>query len=107
MSTDVRDFLRLFQSEVRDRAMGAENSAPDFAVNAFTEYVIELLSSEVGITEGAEAVYFQGEVGRGEERSAVGGQIRHARLPRRAVGAKGARRIEGTDPPARRRVHGV
>jgi hypothetical protein len=35
-------------------------------VNVFTEYVIELLSSEVGIIEGAEAVYFEGEVGRGK-----------------------------------------
>jgi hypothetical protein len=68
MTADVADFLKSFQSEIRDRALGAGEAGPDFAINVFTEYVIELLSTEVGIIEGAEATYFEGEVHRGKAR---------------------------------------
>lgn len=68
MKPEVIEFHARFLAEVRDRAIGNGDSTPDFAVNSFTEYVIELLSSEVGIIEGAEPVYFEGEVGRGKAR---------------------------------------
>lgn len=68
MSNEVQEFLRRFQAEIRDRALGGGDEAPDFTVNAFTEYVIELLSTEVGIIDEAEAIYFEGEVHRGKAR---------------------------------------
>lgn len=68
MSDEVKEYLRSFQAEIRDRALGGGDSAPDFTVNVFTDYVIELLSCEDGIIEGAEAVYFEGEVHRGKAR---------------------------------------
>ncbi len=68
MTTDVVDFLKSFQAEIRDRALGTGEAGPNFAVNVFTEYVIELLSAEVGIIESAEAIYFEGEVHRGKAR---------------------------------------
>jgi hypothetical protein len=68
MSNDIKSFLRDFQSEIRDRALGSGVDEPDFSINVFTDYVIELLSSEVGIIEGAEAVYFEGDYKRGKAR---------------------------------------
>lgn len=77
MSNEVQEFLRRFQAEIRDRALGGGDEAPDFTVNAFTE-IIELLSTEVGIIDEAEAIYFEGEVHRGKARvnwlCACGGQ---------------------------------
>lgn len=66
MTTDIQGFLSGFQSEIRDRALGGGDALPDFAANVFTEYVIEALSSEVGIIEGAEAIYFEGDFNKGK-----------------------------------------
>lgn len=68
MTNDIQAFLQSFQSEIRDRALGGGEDGPDFTVNVFTDYVIELLSSEVGIIEGAETVYFEGDYKRGKAR---------------------------------------
>ena len=68
MTAEVAEFLKSFQAEIRDRALGTGEAGPNFAINVFTEYVMELLSTEVGIIESAEATYFEGEVHRGKAR---------------------------------------
>lgn len=68
MDNDLQSFLRSFQAEIRDRAHGSRTEGADFTINVFTDYVIELLSSEIGIIEGAEAVYFEGDYNRGKAR---------------------------------------
>lgn len=64
MSDEIKEYLRIFQADIRDRALGAGDAAPDFSVNVFTDYVIELLSGEDGIIEGAEAVYCEVDSGK-------------------------------------------
>lgn len=61
-------FLSELQGEVSHRASGGDGSSPDFRENVFTEYVMELLSGEVGIVEYPVAVHYQGEIGRGQAR---------------------------------------
>ena len=61
-------FLSELQGEVSHRASGGDGSSPDFRENVFTEYVMELLSGEVGIVENPVAVHYQGEIGRGQAR---------------------------------------
>ena len=61
-----QSFLTELQAEVSHRASGGDGSSPDFRENVFTEYVMELLSDEVGIVENPEAVHYQGEIGRGQ-----------------------------------------
>lgn len=68
MDSDIQSFLGSFQAEIRDRAHGLGPEGANFTVNVFTDYVIELLSVEVGIIEGAEAVYFEGDYNRGKAR---------------------------------------
>lgn len=63
-----QSFLSELQAEVLHRAYGGDGSAPDFRENVFTEYVMEMLSGEVGIVENPEAIHFEGEVGRGRAR---------------------------------------
>lgn len=63
-----QSFLSELQAEVLHRASGGDGSSPDFRENVFTEYVMELLSGEVGIVENPEAVHYQGEIGRGQAR---------------------------------------
>ena len=59
-------FLSELQAEVSHRASGGDGSNPDFRENVFTEYVMELLSGEVGIVENPDAIHYQGEIGRGQ-----------------------------------------
>ena len=66
MSAEAQHFLTELQMEVEDRAAGADGTAPDFRENVFTEYVMELLSSEVGIVENPQACHFSREIGRGQ-----------------------------------------
>ena len=63
-----QSFLTELQAEVLHRASGADGSSPDFRENVFTEYVMELLSGEIGIVESPVAVHYQGEIGRGQAR---------------------------------------
>ena len=64
----LQSFLSELQAEVSHRASGGDGSSPDFRENVFTEYVMEMLSGEVGIVESPEAVHYQGEIGRGQAR---------------------------------------
>lgn len=63
-----QSFLSELQAEVSHRASGGDGSTPDFRENVFTEYVMELLSGEVGIVENPLAVHYQGEISRGQAR---------------------------------------
>ena len=64
----TQSFLSELQAEVSHRASGGDGSSPDFRENVFTEYVMELLSEEIGIVEGPVAAHYQGEIGRGQAR---------------------------------------
>ncbi|MDZ5454436.1 AIPR family protein [Labrys sp. ZIDIC5] len=64
----TQSFLSELHAEVLHRASGGDGSTPDFRENVFTEYVMEMLSSEIGIVESPEAVHYQGEIGRGQAR---------------------------------------
>jgi len=66
MSAEAQSFLNMLQSEVFDLAGGGDGSPPDFKENVFTEYVMDLLSTEVGIVESPQACYFFKEIGRGQ-----------------------------------------
>lgn len=66
MSEEVQFFLSELQSEVEDRALGADGAAPDLKENVFTSYVMDLLAGEVGIVESPETCHFSGLVDRGQ-----------------------------------------
>lgn len=65
MSTEAERFLAELQAEILDRSSGGDGSEPDFRENVFTEYVVELLSAEIGIAEDPAVVHFSGEYNRG------------------------------------------
>lgn len=78
MAGEAQSFLTELQSEVLDRAGGGDGSRPDFQENVFTEIVMELLATEVGVVESPEACYFTKEIGRG-----------HAKINGFAIGEDG------------------
>jgi hypothetical protein len=66
MSENAQYFLNEMQSEILHRSSGQDGSEPDFTENVFTEYVMELLSGEIGVVENPVAIHFLGEVNRGQ-----------------------------------------
>lgn len=66
MSADTQHFLNELHSEVLHRSTGSDGSEPDFAENVFTEYVMELLSGEIGVVENPVATHYLGEINRGQ-----------------------------------------
>ncbi len=66
MSAEAQSFLNMLQSEIFDLASGGDGSAPDFKENVFTEYVMDLLSTEVGIVESPQACHFFKEIARAQ-----------------------------------------
>jgi hypothetical protein len=66
MADDVQFFLSELQSEVEERALGGDGAEADFKENAFTAYVMDLLSSEVGVVENPVTCHFLGTVERGQ-----------------------------------------
>jgi hypothetical protein len=77
MPDDAQTFLNDIQSEVEDRATGADGTAPDFKENVFTEYVMEMLASDVGSFESSEACHFYKD---------LGGNRGHAKINGYAIG---------------------
>jgi hypothetical protein len=64
MNEDLTKFVAELNTEIMDRAGGADGSGADFKENAFTEVVLEYLEG-LGVVENSACVFFEGRAGRG------------------------------------------